>query len=385
MIKNTPCSPVCQSPLSPTTPAPLLYLYSNNSTESDKKALECVEAVCSTLSPYWKKSAHNLYSNVSRLISLAPAESFVGFLTLTFSDNVISSVEAQARFNSFNSHFLKKYSHVKDWISVKERQGRGSWHFHLLIVLDVDIQSGLNFEEIKNGVYSSANNDLRGIWRDLREACATYNFGRSELLPIKSNQEAMSRYLGKYISKHLENRENQDKGVRLVNYSQGWIKNSIRFSWFTENSMEWRRKLALFAEYNGCTELYQLSDKLGSGWAYRFIEDIFKIDDIVLQSENIPIPHVSNVVKAAKKNLVRFRKSLNFVRRSIKPKNFEAKQILAEIISNFDLSLLPSLPDQENFDNFILQEFYEKIDLEMKKNPLKDFIFSGQKSSFSIF
>lgn len=277
-------------------------LFSNNSIETENKALEVVEALCSTLSPYWKKSAHTLYSNVSRLISFAPSIGHVGFLTLTFADNVMDHKEAYNRFRSFNTNFLSSYPEITHWLSVKERQKRGAWHYHLVVVLQGDIQEGINFEEFTQGNYSSASNYLRFMWRDLREACVKYKLGRSELLPIKSNAEGMARYLGKYISKHLNKRETSDKGVRLVNSSRNWSKNSVNFAWYTEGSVEWRRKLALFAEYLGCTELYELTEKLGSGWAFKYLDDIFAIDETLEHCKNTPIPHVSNIVKIIKEN-----------------------------------------------------------------------------------
>ncbi len=276
--------------------ANLPCLYSNNSTEpfradlSDKHTLETIQALCGLLSPYYKRAAHTLHSNVARLISQAPSINHVGFLTLTFGDNVTDHREAYNRFRSFNTHYLSSHPDFKDWISVKERQTRGAWHYHLLVILNHDIRTGLDFEQIKNRNYSSANENLKRYWKDLRENLSNYGLGRSELLPIRSNEQAMSRYLGKYISKHLGNREEQDRGVRLVNYSRGWSRNSIRFAWYTENSVEWRRKLSLFAHSQGCTEFYQLTDKLGPGWAYRFATDIMNIDETLTAAGGVLQP-----------------------------------------------------------------------------------------------
>lgn len=302
-------------------PSTLPCLFSNNSTGTPDKALEVVEALCSTLSPYWKKSAHTLYSNVSRLISLAPSIGHVGFLTLTFADNVTDHKEAYDRFRSFNSHFLSAYPEITHWISVKERQERGAWHYHLLVVLKDDIQQGIDFEEFSNQIYYSAPLYLRDLWRDIREACKKYKLGRSELLPIKSNAEGMARYLGKYISKHLNHRDTEDKGVRLVNSSRNWIKNSMNFAWHTDGAVEWRRKLALFAEYMGCSELYQLTEKLGEGWAFKCVDDIWNIDETVEHATCPPIPHVSNTVKIINENQRIFAKLVSITKHKKTPKD----------------------------------------------------------------
>lgn len=182
------------------------------------------------------------------------------------------------------TNFLSKWSEITDWICVKERQRRGAWHYHLICVFSSDIRNGLNFEEIKERNYSSAGGYIRGLWKDLREKLPEYGFGRSELLPVKSNAEAMGRYVGKYISKHMGQKTEQDKGVRLVNYSRGWERNSIRFAWHSKNASEWRRKLKKFADYLGCSEIYQISEKLGPGWAYRYSEEIRDIDFTLLEN-----------------------------------------------------------------------------------------------------
>lgn len=263
-------------------------LFSNNSTEGEntrfnqdppEKILETVLALSDLLTPYRKRQAHTLYSNVSRLIEKeAVSINHVGFLTLTFPENITDPKEAYSRYRSMNTHFLSQWDEVKDWICVKERQKRGAWHYHLIVVLKGDIRSGVNFEEVAKGKYGTAGDYLRSLWKELRERLPEYGFGRSELLPVRSNAEAMGRYIGKYISKHMGNRQEEDKGVRLVNYSRGWVRNSIRFAWYSKNSMEWRRKLQKFADYVGCQEFYQLNEKLGPGWAYKYADQIRDID-----------------------------------------------------------------------------------------------------------
>lgn len=257
-------------------------LSSNNSIETpdQKHRSEQIRALAGILSPYHKRAAHTLYSNVDRLIRLAQSEDHIGFLTLTFPDNVTDHKKAYARFRSFNSNFLKEFPELGEWLSVKERQKRGAWHYHLLIQTAHDIRSGISFKGLSEGDYSSANENLRRLWIIIRNNCQKYGLGRSELLPIKSNHEAMARYLGKYISKHIGQRQQRDRGVRLVNYSRNWSKNSVRFAWRTDNAQEWRRKVALFAKHSGCNDLSDLSDLWGSTWAFSCIDMIYRIDEV---------------------------------------------------------------------------------------------------------
>ena len=261
--------------VSPGGGASLPCLYSNISIENENQ--EALKGLISLLSPYWKKAAQTLYLNVERLIKEAESLGHVGFLTLTFKDNVTDNKEASSRLNSLNSNFLNKDPRFKTKIITKEPQKRGAWHYHILIILSEDIRDGFDFEAIAKGDYRSANQYLRDLWKDIRCACERYGFGRSELMPVKSNATAMGRYIGKYISKGLESRNEDHKGVRLVNYSKGWTRNSAKFAWNTTNSAEWRRKVEYFARLHGCTEMYQLTEKLGPGWCHRYLDEIVGI------------------------------------------------------------------------------------------------------------
>jgi len=270
-------------------------LYSNNSIENvgstptDSHKLEQVNALAGLLTPYHKKQAQTIYLNTSRLISISPSISHIGFLTLTFKDNVTDPKEAYKRFRSFNNNYLKSNPDFGEWMAVKERQKRGAWHYHLLIQTTHDIRHGINFDQLVEGNYSSANGNLRKLWKDLRNNLPKYGLGRSELLPIKTNQDGVARYMGKYVSKHLGCRTEDDRGVRLVNSSRGWAKNSVRFSWNTDGSKEWRRKLKIFANMHGCRTLYALKLKLGPNWAYWYSDLIYRIDDVIKENqESIP-------------------------------------------------------------------------------------------------
>jgi len=153
------------------------------------------------------------------------------------------------------------------------------------VALTENIAEGVNWEEIEKGVYRSAPPALRKLWKELREALPGYGFGRSELMPIKSGPDAIARYVGKYISKHIGARTEDQKGVRLISYSKGWIRNGCQFAWNTKNASEWRRKLALFAARHGCQEFYQISAKLGPGWAYKYAQDIVDMDQVIMEEK----------------------------------------------------------------------------------------------------
>lgn len=259
----------------------LLYLNSNNSTES-------IFSETSKLSPYHRKQAFCLSDNCERFIAKVGL-SHVGFLTLTFPDNVTDNKEAGRRFNIFRLHFLSRFFGA--WMLVKERQQRGAWHYHLLIDCRTDIRTGVNWDELEKankargrGNYSKAASPvLRSIWSILRERLPAYGLGRSELLPIRTTAEATSKYLGKYISKHIGAREEKDKGVRLTSYSADFSKSTPKMSWNSAGGKEWRRKVAKFAVRLGYPSPYELQAQFGATWAFNLQDYIMQIDDYSTQ------------------------------------------------------------------------------------------------------
>lgn len=262
-------------------------LYSNNCTEEapSKVRKEQILALCGILSPYHKRQAHTLFSNVSRLIDMAPSVGHVGFFTLTTKD-VTDKAEFSRRWHSMRTHYWSQSPHFGHWISCFEQQKRGAWHLHILVILPYDIREGVNFEEFSQGRYKTASPYLRSVWRELRGACLRYGFGRHELLPVKSNAEAMARYVGKYISKHVGHRGQDAKGKRLISSSQGWLKNSVHFAWNTDGAKEWRRKVALFASLLGFKGMAGLYCKLGPNWAYRYMDMIFEVDALLAKAKD---------------------------------------------------------------------------------------------------
>lgn len=233
------------------------------------------------LSTAQRKSAFVLKASIESL-----AERFsinlLGFLTLTFADHVLCPAEAQKRLNSLLTGVIKK--RYREYVGVLERQKSGRIHYHLLVVLDHDIRSGVDFKELSNGIYKSASPELRKEWSFWRRKAKSYGFGRTELLPVKSNVEAMSKYVGKYISKHIEARKPEDKGVRLVRYSRGARIGTTRFMFNSDGSKEWRRKVKTFSEIvkarypdKKVESLSDLSEILGKRWAYHNRDFILSI------------------------------------------------------------------------------------------------------------
>jgi hypothetical protein len=254
--------------------ATLPCLYRNNSTEISHPDTpqpnkdELLKAIC--VDKKYRKTSTALSANVIEF-SVKYGLEKLGFLTLTFADHVTCYKEASKRFNSLATHVLNH--RYKAFIKVMERQKSGRIHYHLIVALDNDIRSGFKFSDVSNGNYKSAGAALRAEWSFWRLTAKKYRFGRTELLPIKSNHEAIGRYVGKYIGKHMLERLPEDKGARLVSYSKGCRVMNTKFSWVSSGASEWRAKVRVFAhlvsERTGCEPTFDgLRQELGTKWAY---------------------------------------------------------------------------------------------------------------------
>lgn len=238
-----------------------------------------------TLTAGHRKVANALSWNVAHLCAQYGMER-IGFLTLTFADHVVCAREASRRFNSLASNVLRpRYAH---YIRVLERQKSGRIHYHLLVVLPDDIRTGANFDEFAEGVYKSANQRLRLEWAFWRKTAPLYRFGRTELMPVKSNSDALGQYVGKYIGKHVGARIEEDKGVRLVSYAGDARMATSKHTALTSHPDQWRAKVATFCRIvegwkhrsNPWARIRTMDDlafELGPKWAYKWREFIYQL------------------------------------------------------------------------------------------------------------
>ena len=224
------------------------------------------------LLPSARKTSYVLTASIEQLAAQFTLEQ-LGFLTLTFRDHITSPKRAQKRLNSLLSHVIKPRYH--EYIGCMERQKSARIHYHLLVVLPNDIRTGAHFREFDQANYTSANDNLRSEWSYWRKTAPKYRFGRTELLPIKSNSAAIAKYVGKYIAKHMEVRADEDKGARLVRYSKGARAGTTKFQFLSDGSRDWRLKVKVFVEIIKArnpefiiNDISDLSTYLGKKWAY---------------------------------------------------------------------------------------------------------------------
>lgn len=230
--------------------APLPCLLINNSiTRSGEGKTVAGSGVSSAPAPMpsWVRKAGFIVKTNIHAMTERFGINCIGFLTLTFADDVQCHKEACKRFNSLATNVLNvRYA---QWIRVSERQKSGRWHFHLVVVCKQDIRRGVDFAAIAKRDYKSASPALRAEWAFWRNTAKRYGFGRSELLPVKKTGEALAAYVAKYISKGFSYRRDDDKGARLVSYSKGSRVCGSRFSFVGGRSHQWRLRCKLFLDF----------------------------------------------------------------------------------------------------------------------------------------
>lgn len=178
----------------------------------------------------------------------------LGFLTLTFADEVLEVKEAEKRWHSFQNNWLRH--RYPRGVAVREAMKSGRIHFHAVVVTRFVCR------------YGPALSDE---WDELRRICPAYQFGRHELRPIRKSGVAVARYLAKYLTKDYA----KGRRVKFWGYDNGRErKASPRFGWATGAGCVWRAKIAKLASVLGIKDSGGFADKYGSRWAWGLKEAI---------------------------------------------------------------------------------------------------------------
>lgn len=234
------------------------------------------------------KTIYALGLNVAKLFKVNLIQN-IGFMTITFPKEVTTPKEAGKRFNSFNSHKLAEIR--KAYIKVTEPHKDKRPHFHLLIALPWDIQSGFDwqsyqaaqrefhangktarFRKLRRKYSQSATPDLRRLWAEFRKCSSLYNLGRIEILPIRTVEEAAVKYIGKYIEKGSVHRVGAWKGARLTSHSKSLDRAAnCQFAW-VESGRKWRLYLKAVAQCLFAKDIDMLASRLGPKWAQKIMQ-----------------------------------------------------------------------------------------------------------------
>jgi hypothetical protein len=116
---------------------------------------------------------------------------------------------------------------------------------------------------------------LPAIWKDLRERLKSYAFRRFELVPIRTNQDGISKYLAKYLAKGLTAKKPNGRRVRLWAISRK-VQRAVRmpFAWVSTGGRLWRKKVAMFAEHFRCRDFEDVRRLAGPSWAHHLKDSI---------------------------------------------------------------------------------------------------------------
>jgi hypothetical protein len=212
---------------------------------------------------------------------------------------------------------------------VLERHESGAIHFHFVIHVGRDIRSGFNWTlaqlacdaakrrafhkagQLWSATAGSAESGdfLRKEWAFWRTARNRYRWlGRCQLVPIRFTGEAIARYTGGYIAKHMQHRRKEDKGVRLVRTGKGmrWVNSHIAFT--SPKARLFRRKLAAFVaqphiQAAGVREYGDLKRVFGKRWGYHLLIPILSMPlydyptGIDAQADGVNVPRDSTHVR----------------------------------------------------------------------------------------
>ena len=294
----------------------LLYLNGSNSdkTAEEKRDKASKQKVWTPKS----KTAKNqkaLTGNVQGWADKLGVER-LGFLTLTFKENLCDRKEAQRRWDNI-SRTIRRDGKFTVLVKVAEIQKRGAIHYHCLVDIGQDIRTGFDWvafgrageayqaKDRNNGkkwtrVYAkSATDHLRHLWGYMRAKCKSHGFGRSELMPIEYPNNIGS-YLGKYLNKDDQERESgtwanceMTKGMRRVSYGQKEYRtHSPKFSWVnhTKGKPLWRHKLKEWADYRGLETMDEIKEAFGKHWSHQLFSEIMHVDEPRRLRESMGLP-----------------------------------------------------------------------------------------------
>jgi hypothetical protein len=250
----------------------------------------------------------------------------LGFLTLTIGGKVRPRYQDLVkRFHSLNTHVIaKRYPRAIRVFEPGTLKGR--WHAHLVVVLPEDVRTSFDFvsyeihcktyhlysaggkkdarqlamsQKYKSRYIHSATGYLRSEWAFWRKTSPLYGFGRTELIPIRTTAEGIAVYVGGYVGKCVRQREQGDKGMRIVQflgYKPGDRKGSAKFGWVSPGGWLWRKKLEVFSATVGAKDLAELRRLFGPSWAHTMADGIMGVD-LVAELGEVTYPDAATAVK----------------------------------------------------------------------------------------
>lgn len=210
-----------------------------------------------------------------------------------------SPKELARRFADARKH---NFQWLVSYFRVLEPRRDGTAHHHYGAAVDFDMKpdsfpwdsfklaqeqaprrgrpAGPEFQKLRADYVSAVDPRLREIWSQNRKVCEQYGLGRAELLPIRTNAQAMSHYVGAYLDGGLLYRCDEWKGARRIEYDRNecaaWRRCGSSFGWRSLGAKEWRIRVGELA----CAAQVPFDDlkgmmvRFGPKWAYHWRKTI---------------------------------------------------------------------------------------------------------------
>ena len=193
-------------------------------------------------------------------------EQNIGSLTVTVAD-CLEAADFQSKWHSY-LNALRKMFPTGMW--TRERQPRnGNWHAHAAVNVGWDIKTLFPRDQVRRGFYANVDPRLRETWRYLREKAASHGFGRVELLPLKYDGAACTKYFTKYLAKSLASEKcSGEEKCRLFGVWGEIRFVHPRFTFLTSRIIQKRKQW--LAEVLELTDETKLAEALGAHWWFYF-------------------------------------------------------------------------------------------------------------------
>jgi hypothetical protein len=148
---------------------------------------------------------------------------YCGLLTIGCpgNDRLKDAREFSKRLDSFNANLMS--GRFVQWLAVIQRHKSGVLHVHIFVVASWEIGYGAYWNEKRRQWCCQPTRECEDEWEVFNpKRMLGFGLGVANLMPMQGDPAALGRYLGRYLGRELGTRRKEDRGVKLVRYSQSW-------------------------------------------------------------------------------------------------------------------------------------------------------------------
>jgi hypothetical protein len=184
--------------------------------------------------------------------------------------------EFSKRFDSFNKNCLGGV--FVCWLAVIQRHKDGAPHAHMIVVSREVLGGPLHWRKDKKQWWCAATDACKALWDVFTpDRMAAYGLGVLRLHPIRDG-DAAGAYVARYVSRELGTRRKEDRGARLVRYSQSWQRVVVGpFTWADWRATRARRRGEKLGERLWGSMSKMVAD-LGPCWRWHLRRSLYAQD-----------------------------------------------------------------------------------------------------------